>query len=142
MWQPMLRCARDDPLYANSARKYDAFKSDIWSCGVILYTMLCGTLPFLDKNVNRLYEKILHTEPQIPPSVPTDAAELVRSLFNKNPKSRPSISEIRSHPFFTEELDYVKKKGLGPQHSCIRVCKVRGKLRFVDTTNKIKPTNS
>ena len=61
----------------NSSRKYDAFKSDIWSCGVILYTMLCGSLPFLDTNVNRLYEKILHTEPQIPPNVPAEAAQLV-----------------------------------------------------------------
>ena len=110
---PYLRTTCGSPCYAapemilctqNSAKRYDAFKSDIWSCGVILYTMLCGALPFLDKNVNRLYEKILHTEPLIPQAVPSEAAQLVWMLLNKNPKHRPSIEEIRSHPFFQKNM--------------------------------------
>ena len=41
-----------------SGNKYNGLNADIWSCGIILYTMLCGRLPFEDKDNEKLYEKI------------------------------------------------------------------------------------
>jgi 5'-AMP-activated protein kinase catalytic alpha subunit len=38
---------------------YDGKKSDVWSCGIVLFAMLCGHLPFEDANTHKLYTKIL-----------------------------------------------------------------------------------
>jgi 5'-AMP-activated protein kinase catalytic alpha subunit len=42
-----------------AGKSYDGLNVDIWSCGVIMYALLCGYLPFEDPNTNKLYKKIL-----------------------------------------------------------------------------------
>ena len=42
-----------------SSENCDGFKTDIWASGIILFTMLCGNLPFEDKDNNILFQKIL-----------------------------------------------------------------------------------
>jgi 5'-AMP-activated protein kinase catalytic alpha subunit len=49
-----------------AGKKYEGLMADIWSCGVILYAMLCGYLPFEDPNTSALYKKIIGGEFKIP----------------------------------------------------------------------------
>ena len=62
----LLKTACGSPCYAApemiAGKKYESIKVDIWSCGVILYALLCGSLPFEDQNTSELYKKILGGE--------------------------------------------------------------------------------
>ena len=49
-----------------AGKKYKGLLVDIWSCGVILFALLCGYLPFEDPNTANLYKKILNANYQIP----------------------------------------------------------------------------
>jgi len=61
-----------------AGKEYDGLEVDIWSCGVILYAMICGFLPFEDPDTNKLYSKIIKGEYQIPNDISTDAADLIK----------------------------------------------------------------
>lgn len=84
-----------------SGEKYDGLKADIWSCGVILYAMLTGRLPFDDDNIQRLLLKVQGGRYRIPPEVPREAQSLIRSMLVVDPDKRITIAEIKKHPWFT-----------------------------------------
>ena len=66
----LLQTACGSPCYAApemiAGKDYVGVKVDVWSCGVILYAMLCGYLPFEDPNTDKLYQKIMNCEYSIP----------------------------------------------------------------------------
>ena len=72
-------------------------KADIWSCGIILYTMLCGHPPFLGNKENIIKSKILHSKLTFPSkefkTVSSDAKDYIKSLLSYDPKLRPSAEE-------------------------------------------------
>ncbi|CAL9773780.1 unnamed protein product [Musa acuminata subsp. burmannicoides] len=78
-------------------RGYDGAKADIWSCGVILYVLLAGFLPFQDENLVRMYRKVLKAEYQIPPWFSGDACRLLSGLLVADPEKRISIPAIMQH---------------------------------------------
>ena len=65
-----LKTACGSPCYAApemiAGKRYECLGTDIWSCGIILYAMLCGFLPFEDPNTNKLYKKIIAGEYETP----------------------------------------------------------------------------
>jgi 5'-AMP-activated protein kinase, catalytic alpha subunit len=78
----MLKTACGSPCYAApemiSGDKYNGEMVDIWSCGVILYALLCGFLPFEDPDTALLYKKILSGKYEIPPEyIKEDSADLL-----------------------------------------------------------------
>ncbi|CAG2053150.1 unnamed protein product [Timema podura] len=75
--------------------------ADVWSCGVILYALLVGALPFDDDNLRQLLEKVKRGVFHIPHFVPPDCQNLLRGMIEVNPDKRLTLAEINRHPWVT-----------------------------------------
>ncbi|KAF7803311.1 CBL-interacting protein kinase 5 [Senna tora] len=79
---------------------YDGAKADIWSCGVILFVLLAGFLPFQDRNLIEMYRKISKAEFKYPAWFPPETRKLLSRILNPNPRTRISISKIMECHWF------------------------------------------
>uniref|UniRef100_A0A0D9XDS4 non-specific serine/threonine protein kinase n=1 Tax=Leersia perrieri TaxID=77586 RepID=A0A0D9XDS4_9ORYZ len=79
---------------------YDGAKADIWSCGVILYVLLAGALPFRDENLVSMYRKMRRGDFCFPAWVTSDARRLIRMLLDPNPATRATVAGILDSPWF------------------------------------------
>lgn len=89
---------------------YDASKSDIWSCGVILYALLSSALPFDADDIGALVRLIQLGVPTAPvhDSRSEHAKELVYRLLTINPKARPSAGDVLQHSWLKSEVKAIK----------------------------------
>ncbi|CAM6013623.1 unnamed protein product [Sphagnum balticum] len=85
-------------------RYYAGPEVDVWSCGVILYAMLCGILPFDDENISSLYQKITDGIYTLPCHLSMQARDLITRILKTDPLRRITIPEIRCHPWFQVQL--------------------------------------
>ena len=97
------------PCYASPemvrGHKYDGFKIDIWSSGIILYAMLCGYLPFEEMENDDcnevLFKNIMECNVEYPPEfIPPDAKSLLKKILVKDPRRRITIEEIKMENFY------------------------------------------
>ncbi|XXG78933.1 hypothetical protein AAC387_Pa09g0107 [Persea americana] len=84
-------------------RGYDGTTSDLWSCGVILYVILTGYLPFDDTNLAVLYHKIRKGIHQIPKWISPGARNMISRILDPNPRTRISVAEIKADEWFKED---------------------------------------
>ena len=85
---------------------YDGFKTDIWCCGIILYAMLCGYLPFDGDNNQEIFQSIVECKPEFPDFLEDDSINLLIWILNSEPNDRISIEEIKCHPFYLKGKSY------------------------------------
>jgi len=101
----MLETSCGSPHYASpeiiKGIKYDGTAADVWSCGIILYALLTGNLPFDDENIRRLLSKVKTGVYYMPEYLSSDAKNLISRMLVVEPSKRIKMSEIMRHPWFT-----------------------------------------
>lgn len=75
---------------------YDGSASDIWSCGIILYALLSGHLPFDDDNIRQLLNKVKMGKYKIPDHVSDEAKDLIQRILVINPSKRLTVNVYAS----------------------------------------------
>ena len=83
--------------------KYDGPTSDVWSCGIILYALLTGNLPFDDENIRKLLNKVKTGLYIIPEHVSASPKDLLQKMLTVDPAQRPSLREVMAHPWFNSK---------------------------------------
>ena len=99
---------------------YEGFPVDIWSCGIALYIMLSGKLPFTLKDTTgdnengnlELQYDIINNEPKDVENISYEAKNLLKGLLNKNPNKRLTCEEILNHPWLNDNFPNNKKYNL------------------------------
>ncbi|KAF3519896.1 hypothetical protein DY000_02058831 [Brassica cretica] len=82
---------------------YDGAASDIWSCGVILYVILTGCLPFDDANLAVLFRNIFKGDPPIPRWLSPGAKTMIKRMLDPNPITRMTIAGIKANDWFNHD---------------------------------------
>nr|ABY58263.1 serine-threonine kinase [Persea americana]ABY58269.1 serine-threonine kinase [Persea americana] len=94
-----------------SRKGYDGAKADIWSCGVILFVLLAGYLPFHDSNLMELYRKVGKAEYKCPNWFPPEVRRLLARILDQNPNTRISIAKIKDNSWFKRGFEAKFAKG-------------------------------
>ncbi|KAJ1402174.1 Serine/threonine-protein kinase, active site [Sesbania bispinosa] len=91
------------------ARKgYDGAKVDLWSCGVVLFVLMAGYLPFHDQNVMAMYKKIYRGEFRCPRWFSPDLSKLLTRLLDTKPETRIAIPDIMENKWFKKGFKQIK----------------------------------
>lgn len=105
----MLHTMCGTPAYVSpeviSRRGYDGSKADIWSCGVILFVLLAGYLPFRDSNLMEMYRKIGKAEFRFPNWFAPEVKRLISKILDPNPNTRIHMAKIMQNPWFRKGLE-------------------------------------
>ncbi|KQK23877.2 CBL-interacting protein kinase 9 isoform X1 [Brachypodium distachyon] len=82
---------------------YDGMAADVWSCGIILFVLMAGYLPFDDPNLMTLYKLIAKANVSCPPWFSSGARNLIKRILDPNPQTRITIAQILEDEWFKKD---------------------------------------
>ncbi|KAI8637369.1 kinase-like domain-containing protein [Parasitella parasitica] len=137
------------PFYAApemvTATPYRGPPVDLWSCGVILFAMLTGSLPFQGDEMPQLFQKISRGQYTIPPYVTRDASDLIQRLLCKDAKERISAKDCLTHPWLLPptmtRCSYITTSQLSPS-SRLTNFSSRKKVGVLSKASSVSTTTS
>ncbi|XP_044461285.1 CBL-interacting serine/threonine-protein kinase 20-like [Mangifera indica] len=83
---------------------YDGAKADIWSCGVVLYVLMAGYLPFYDSNLVEMYKKITRGEFRCPNWIPPEVRKLLSRILDPNPNTRITMAKLMENTWLKKNF--------------------------------------
>eukprot|EP00940_MAST-03C_sp_MAST-3C-sp2_P000176 g176.t1 len=121
-----LRTSCGSPNYAApeviSGHLYAGPEVDVWSSGVILYALLCGSLPFDDESIPALFKKIKSGQYTLPSYLSSGAKTLLSKILTVHPMKRIQIEDIEKHEWYKKELPPYLKRSDADRPTSIRRC--------------------
>lgn len=106
------------PCYASpecvSGKSYNGITTDVWSCGVILYAMMTGQLPWTKRNQTQLFQQIKKGEYTIPAYLSPTCRNMIKMLMTVDQKERYTIEQALQDPWLSEtpqQMDTSDQKG-------------------------------
>ncbi|KAH0792564.1 CBL-interacting protein kinase 9 [Histomonas meleagridis] len=95
-----------------TSEKYDGKKADVWACGIFLYSILSGHIPFISKpddppnlQIASLGEQIVKHSIEFPPYFSDKVNDLLEKILVHDPAKRPSVDELLNHPWLAQDRD-------------------------------------
>jgi serine/threonine protein kinase len=111
----LLKTPCGSPLYAPpeilSSQDYDGKAADIWSLGILLYTMVTGTLPWSSENQIELFRQIRQADIDVPAHLSPTIQELLAKMLQRDPVSRLTIEEVLESSWFPKTQNTLKPLG-------------------------------
>lgn len=87
-----------------SGIKYSGSEVDVWSTGVVLYTILTGYLPFDDTSTCALFNKIRTAKYILPNYLSPEVKDLIQRMLNPDPIARITVEQIKAHPWYNVDI--------------------------------------
>ena len=122
---------------------YDGFKVDMWCCGIILYAMVCGYLPFDGDNNDILFKNILNCDPELPEYLSDECIDIILQILTPDPEKRITFEDIKNHNFYLMgkklcniDYDTIENKVIKRRNIIFKNSEKKNKAKIINEQNK------